>query len=448
MNFKILNRLLFVFLLLIFFHQKNQAQEIWTLEMCLQKAMTQNLQVKTLQNNAQQIQEKIKEVKGGLMPQISAEYNYAYNPNIPPTFLPGFIVGQPQQENVAAVLGLKQTQYFRVQASLQLFNPQLLIALKVAKVATQLSELQISKAKEDIAYNISATYYNLLTLYQQMELLKTNIKSFETTIRTTETLQKNDLAKKSDVNRLILQKKNLENQLLNIAVTENTLLNVLRVLTNTNENVVFGIDKNVGESVENFVEMDSTQIYKRLDFQLLDRQMMLKDLEKKTIYSQFMPNLTAIGAYNSYAYYKDFNPIERADNKSFPVSLVGLSLTIPVYDGGQKMSKLRQNKIEMANLTIQKQQQTTQIKSELDNAKKKYATSLVSLQLQTDNINLAKTTLNETKTNYQNGLVSINDIINAENDLQKTQIDYLTALVNVRIAVLDLKKNYGTLFKN
>lgn len=72
-----------------------------------------------------------------------------------------------------------------------------------------------------------------------MDLLQTNIKSFETTINTIETLQRNDLAKKSEVNRLVLAKQRLETQLINLKVVESNLLNVLRLLTNTPTEIPF-----------------------------------------------------------------------------------------------------------------------------------------------------------------------------------------------------------------
>ncbi len=439
--------LLLAYVWCIYMPTQAKAQTLMSLEDCIQKALSQNLQIKIAENSVKQTREKIRETKTSLLPQISATYNFNYNPNLPPTFLPGFIVGQPQQESVSAVLGLKQTQYFGVQANIQLFNPLLFIALKAAKSATELSTLQIEKTKEDIVFNVSATYYNLLTIYQQMDLLKSNIKSFETTIKTTEVLVNNDFAKKTDINRLLLQKKSLETQLSNTEVTENSLLNVLKNLLSINDNQVISIKKDLDNNTATIRNLDTTQVNKRTDFRLIDAQLNLKNLERQSIYRGYMPNVTAFVSYNSYAYNDDFDPFKRVEQKSFLVSAVGLTVSIPIFDGGQKASKIRQNNFDLQNLGLQKQMQQTQIKTEIDNAEKKYLVALASMNMQNENLALAKKTLEEVKTNYQNGLVSVNDIINAENDIQKIQTDYLVANVTLKIAVLDLKKAYGILLK-
>jgi outer membrane protein TolC len=345
---------------------------------------------------------------------------------------------------VGAVLGLKQTQYAGISASQQLFNPQLFIALKAVKTANELTALQLSQTKEDVAYNVSATYYNLLSLYKSMDLLQANIKSFETTIKTTETLQRNDLAKKSDVSRLILAKKALETQLMNLKVTEITLLNVLRLLTNTPTEVPFIIDSNVNTAVGLITVADST-VSNRTDYKLLQTSIALKEIERKSVLASYMPTIVLFGGYFSYAYNPDFNPGQRAEDKSFPVSQIGLSLKLPIFDGGERHAKTRQKSIELEKLNYQKQLVQQQARNEMLNAIEKYNANVAILKKEEENIALAQTTLDETKTNYRNGFSSITDIINAENDLLKTQTDYITALVNVRLAVLEWKKANGTL---
>ncbi|HMO38127.1 MAG TPA: TolC family protein [Saprospiraceae bacterium] len=420
------------------------AQESYTLDGCLQMALKSNLQIRIASNDIQKVIQQIAETRSALLPQISGEYQFSYNPDLPPAFLPGFIVGQPQVENVPAILGLKQTQYAGVSASQQLFNPRLFIALKALKTATQLTELQLLQTREDVVYNVYATFYNLLTLYKQMDLLEVNIKSFETTINTTETLQKNDFAKKSDVNRLILAKKGIETQLINLQVAEHTLLNVLRLLTDTPEESPFGIVTELSTETETIGSLEAYP-ENRTEYKILQTSAMLKELERKTIQASHIPVLVLFGGYFSYAYNADFNPFKRAESRSFDVSQVGLSLKIPVFDGGAKRAKSTQKSLEIESIKNQQQLLTQQIRNDIKNTANKYNSSITILQMEEENIALAQVTLEEIKTNYRNGFVGVTDVINAENDLQKTQTNYLTALINVRLAVLEWKKATGTL---
>ncbi len=418
------------------------AQQTLSLEECVSLALSNNLQVKISEAETRKTTQQISEARAALLPQIEGEYNYAYSPDLPPAFLPGFIVGQPERENVAAILGLRQTQFVGVSVSQQLYNPQIFSALKVVRTANDLTTLQVTQTKEEVAYNVSSVYFNLLTLYKSMDLLEINIKSFETTIKTTEILVRNDFAKKSDVNRLILAKKSLETQLLGLKVAENELLNALKLLTNSQEEIAIKTEVGKKEDI-NFD--NSEEISQRTDLKLIESSITLKELERKSVQSEYMPVLVAFGGYFSYAFNNDLNPFDRVENKSFPVSQVGVSLKIPIFDGGQKQARIRQKSIELENLHYQQNLASNQAKNEISNAANKYNTNLQVLQKEEESIALAETTLEETKTNYKNGFASITDIINAENDLQKTQTDYLTALINVRLAALDWKKANGTL---
>lgn len=421
-----------------------QAQSPYTLDECLQMALENNLQIKAAETDRRKAAQQIAETRAALLPQISGEYQFTYSPDLPVTFLPGVIVGQPEVENVSLALGLQQTQYAGFTASQQLFNPQLFSALKAVKTAKALTALQASQTKEEVVFDVSATYYRLLSLYQSMDLLQANIKSFETSIETTETLQRNGLAKKSDVSRLMLAKKALETQLMNLKVTETTLLNVLRLLTHSPDDLSFRIDTDVKREVELITMSDST-VSRRSDYRLLQTSIELKEIERKGVLASYMPTIVLFGGYYSYAFNSDFNPIERAEDQSFPVSQIGLSLQLPIFDGGERRAQTRQKSLELEKLHYQEQLVQQQARNEMLNAIEKYRANLAILNMEKENMDLAQTTLDETKTNYRNGFASITDIIDAENDLLKTQTDYIHAIVNIRLAGLEWKKANGTL---
>lgn len=417
-----------------------------SLEECLRLAIKQNLQVKAAEAAYKTAEQQIAETRAALFPQISGEYNFTYNPDLPPTFLPGFIVGQPEQENVAAVLGLKQTQYAGMQVSQQLFNPQLFIALKAVKVANQLSELQLIQTKEDIAYNVTATYYNLLSVSASIDMIKASIASFDTTIRTTQVLFKNGLARNSDVGRLTLAKRGLETQLLSLKISESDLMNMLRLLTGIDKQTVLTIEDDIPTDNYLLTSVD-TSFINRSDYESINASIDLKELERKSILSSYMPNIVLFGGYFSYAYNADFNPSKRIGNTSFDVSQLGLSLKVSIFDGGERLAKARQKMHELQKLRYQQRLIEQQATNEIGSARQKYSVSLRILEKENETVALARETLEEAKASYRSGFVGVNDVINSENDLQKAQTDYIKAFVNVRLAELEWKKANGTLLK-
>lgn len=424
-------------------------QEKYNLNQLIDIGLKNNLQIKISENNKLKTNNQIKEAKSGLLPQLSGEYNYTYYPDLMPQFLPGQIVGQPDREFVAQALGLPQTQYIRVQATQQVFNPSILIALKVAKKANQLSDLELKKEKENLIYNISATYYNLQTIEKSIELLDKNIGNLEKVLKATKVLVETEFSKKSDASRIQISIQSIQTQKTNLQTTQNQLKNILRQLLNLENTVQIEIEnENIAAFPDSFLANSYIDFKEKTDLKLVVAQKELKLLEKQNTKAGYLPTLTLIGAYSRYSFWGEVNPFKQFNNQSFPVSMVQLSLNIPIFDGGAKIYKVRQHNIELDNIENQIKLLEKQTQLDINNASEKLKANNQNFDFTKNNFDLATKIFNENQKNYDLGFIGIQDIINSLNDLEKAQSDYITAFINIKLAQLELKKSTGTLLSN
>ncbi len=423
------------------------AQTIYTLNQCIEEGLKNNLQIKAAENEVLKTKYQVGEARSALLPQISGGLDYTYYFDLAVQALPASVFGGPQGEFIFSALGVKQVTAAKVDASLQVFNPQILIALKAVKVAGTINATQLRKTKEDIAYNISSTYYNLLTLYQTANLLDSNIANLNKLIASAEILAKNNLAKKTDVDRLILTKKGIEVQKVNITTSINYLLNLLKLLMGKSETETIAINQNNTPS-PTLNASETNGITKNITLELLEIQKSIKVIEQKSIWSSYIPNITAFGSYGSQAFNDQFKPFERLSNKSYPVSLFGLKLSVPIFDGGNKHYRIQQKNIEIRNTDIQYTQLKQQLQTELSNTIAKYNSSIDALKLEEDNVSLAKRIFDENQLLYKQGLVAITDVISTQNDLLKNEANRLKAIVSIKQSILEIQKINGSILNN
>ncbi len=436
-----MKKYLFVIIIFLWFFSLAHAQTtVLSLEQCITKALQENLSIKSARYEIDLTQDKISEVKAGLFPQVNLSANYQYNTQIATQLAPAAAFGGKPGEFRALQFGVPTTTTVGIVANQALFNAQLFIGLRAAKTASELSQLQLIKSQEDVVYNISATYYNAQSLAQQIELLKKNLTSMLKLTEITNLLYQNQLAKKTDVNRLEVNRANLETQIENLQNTYTQLISLLKFLINTPQETPLEIQTDVQTDL-NVLTQEAGNAEQRTDYKLLEVYKILNGYEQKVISSGYFPIVSLVGQYARQGFAKS----GELAYTSFPVSFVGVQLQMNLFDGFNKMFKMRQKKIELKKLDNQVLMFKENTNREMVNARNTLKVNLKTLTFQQTNMNLAQKVYEQTQLQFKEGIVGINDILNSENALKEAQTNYLTSLVKVRMAELELKKANGTL---
>jgi outer membrane protein TolC len=79
------------------------------------------------------------------------------------------------------------------------------------------------------------------------------------------------------------------------------------------------------------------------------------------------------------------------------------------------------------------------------NAKTQIDNSLTTINNQRENAQLAKEVLDNTRNNYVQGLASLTDLLDAENSLTEAQNNYTSAILDYKLAEIQLIKSKGEL---
>ncbi|MFD2935648.1 TolC family protein [Spirosoma flavum] len=412
----------------------------YTLDKLIDKALTSNFSVQSARLDEVRTEAQIAEVRAGARPQVNVTGDYRRYLKIPGQVIPASVFGGPEGTYSAVAFGLPYNLSTSIQATQPLYNQSLLIATKAAKASRTLSALQTQKIKEDVAYNVSATYYNLQTTTQQIAFLRSNLTSTERLIRITDLRRQNQLAQGIDVDRLQLSKTSSQTQIESLLATYNQLLNSLKYLTGTPQTDSLQVRTAIEETIP--VAPGSEYTINRTDLQLLDQQKEINGLEQRNVKAGFAPTVAAYGVANSSVY------AIGGDNsyvKNLPGYWLGLQLNWNVFDGLARKAKLSQKRIDDQKLDVQLRQTRESISMDITNSRNRFLVEQQNLSTNRGQVTLAEKVYTQTQLQFKEGTVDITDVVQAENSLRDAQNNYLTTLVNLRTAELDWKKATGSL---
>ncbi|HLR25085.1 MAG TPA: TolC family protein, partial [Fodinibius sp.] len=421
------------------------AQTMLSLQECIDRALERNLDVEHAKQGLKKTRESVDEVASGLYPQVEATGSYQYNLKLPTELVPAEIFGGEPGTYREVSLSSPQNLTGTIQLNQVLFDGQLLMGLKAAKVSTDVSRLQIMQTKEEVVYNVSATYYNIQTLTEQVAVLKENLESNKKLISATKIMLENELISNIDYNRLLVNSENIRAELETAQNNRKKHLTLLRYLMGTDLEEKIRLSP-LSETVPSIVpKAETTELGSHTELELLQRQQRLAELEKKSLKASYLPTLSAGINYGYQGNYDSFDPFATKLN---PTSLFSVSLRVPIFDGFNRSSKISQKNIEIDQYQNRIRQQKRTIRKEVSDALADYQSNLSTLRSQRANRALAEKIYDDTRLQYQNGLASLTDVLNAETEMQQAQRNYLNALVKVHIAELDLDKAKGELLTN
>jgi len=426
------------------------AQSRYTLKQCIDSALKNNLNIQSAVFDLKKAEEQKKEAAASFLPQVSATGQYQYYTKVPVQLIPSSLFGggAGSPKYITGSFNLPQSTQASAKLEQTLYNGQFLIALKAAKANSSIYAVQVKSSKEDVAYNVGATYYNIQALTKKVELLTDNLANSDKLINAMKLKLDNGIATKTDYNRLLVSRESTNASLISAKGQLQQQLVQLKYLMAKPLTDSLIVEVDAGQnSFPALLSNESGDASKRTDVQLLQAQKAYGEVEKSNVKAGYQPTLSFTTSYGTSGYNDKFQPFSNINGKWFNSSSIGLNLNIPIYDGGKRRSQIRQKNIELQQYDAKIQLYKQQADKEIAAAVISYNTNVVTLQSQYANVQLANKIYGDRQLQFQNGIVSLKDVLDAKNDLIDAQNTFISALVNTRTAELDLKKAKGELLE-
>ncbi len=448
------------FILMIFlalFVQKNsvfaqidntQGIESYDLENCIKYAIQHSEVLKKNNLDILSAEETIKQTLATGLPQINARAGYTDNIVIQKTLLPGNTPPLNNSPNpLALAFGAKYTANASINVEQLIFDFSYLIGLKAARVYKDLSVKVIAQNKIDIAEKVTKGFYAVLINDERLKLIEANVYRVDTLFKYTQELQKNGLAERIDLLRLEVTLNNLKTQKLQILALQDFSKKLLKYqmgMPVMDSLILQGDIRTVNLGIENIqnIEVDATQ---RAEYALLQAN---KEAQLMTIRynkSLYYPSLRGNFSYGANTGSNQFSDLPKFSQKYFAYAFYGLSLNIPLYDGGRRSATLQKSRIDLAKVEEDVKIFKKSVDFQVEQAKYNIDNSLKDLDIQKKNMELAQEVSRIAQAKFRGGTGTNIDIIDAENTFKQAENAYFTAMYNAIIAKVDLDKALGKL---
>ena len=195
--------------------------------------------------------------------------------------------------------------------------------------------------------------------------------------------------------------------------------------------------------MENEVFLDTLQpmnYTEHIDYQILFTQRELQEANIRYSYWGFLPSLTAAGAYNILYQNDDFGELY---NRNSPYSYVGATLAFPIFQGGKRVAKIKEEKYRAKRIDLDLIDLRNNLGAEYSRALASYKSNLAAYQTQKENVTLAEEVYQVINLQYVNGIRPYLDVTVAESDLRTTRINYFNALYQVLASKMDVQRALG-----
>lgn len=423
---------------ILIFSTHSQAQQ-WTLKQCIDTALINNKTLKIANSDIEIANEKNKEAKGNLIPKLYGNVDYRYYTDLPYQLLPASVFNGPEGVYKEAQFGTPHNLNANLTLDVPLYNPQSNGATTITKKAQEINKIQFQQTEEQVVFDVTNLYYNAQLILNQIEFIKKGISNSEKLLRNIELLYSQQMAKATDVDKIKLQQNQLNTQLSKANAQYLQIINLLKIQLGVSTNQTITIEEtfNPATQLENYKTNSSTDIL------LFNAKQQLIKTELKTLQLSHLPSFSAYGTYGTTGFgnYSGTNDFF----KTFPIGFAGIKMSWMIFSGTTLEHKVFQKKEELkqntTRLELLNDKQTVQI----ENAKMQYevATSnLLNTKLQ---LELAETIYSKVIIQQKESVATLTDVLLSDNAKKEAQQNYLSSLVDLMKADLELKKATGNI---
>ncbi len=406
---------------------------VLTLEQALQIALSESPTVKIADKTIETKKYAKKGTYSSLWPDISASGTYQRYIK-KQTF---HIMGQTME------VGTTNNMSAGVNAAMPLVNAQLWKSLKLSAMDVELAVEQARSSRVDMVEQVSKAFYQVLLAKDSYNVYK---RVYDNAVENHKIVEKRYSVGAVSEYDFIRSKVSVSNAEPNVFNAENSIIVALWQLK-----ALLGLDMNkeidcagsladfepvMTSHIAHEMDLSNNSTMRQLDIQ---ERMLDKSIELKR--SANLPSLALSIGYNFVAMDETMKLFHYRWN---PYSVAALSLNIPIFSGFKRRSDVKQAKIDLENLQLQRENTERQLFTAMKQYESSMLTNLKQYHASSENISQAKRGYDIAVKRYEVGGGTLVDVDNSQLAYTQAELSRSTAIYNYLVNQVSLEKIKGT----
>ncbi len=415
------------------------SQDVFTIEQAQAYALEHNMEVSNAKLDERIMEAKIWETTAAGLPQVSAKGEFMNYIDIPTQVLPAnaFNPMAPEGELIGLQFGTNYNTTGSVSASQLVFSGNYIVGLQAVKASSQVYSQLTEKKEIDVKFNVAEAFYTVLILQQNKGILDSSLLNMRELLSMTNKLVDEEVMLRTNAYQLELGVLQMQNAIQTIESQEQLAINLLKFQMGYPMEQNLSVTGDVNSVASG--DAGAISVESNIDYKILNTQLNLNQLSLKNTKANYLPSLAAFFTYQKQALRNDFDFFD-SSKEWYPTTLWGLTLNIPIFSSGQRMSQVKQASIEVEKTEQNIAQFSEGLKMQIFQATTNYDLAKKKLELQVKSRGFAEKVLIDTQVLYREGTANSIELTQAQNQLLTEQTNYTNALYELIKAKLQLEK--------
>lgn len=397
-----------------------QTQSRLSLLECLDIAYKRNPAIQSAQERLERSRLGIREAYASIFPKLSSGFEYTQRDENNTSFLP--------KDNYSFSISMQQPLFD--QGKYFILKPQ-------AHLGIEISHLALEETKQSIYLAVISAYLNTLKAEEMLVIARESKGRLTEHLRVTTRRFEVGQVARNDVLRAEMELANAESNLIHAEKTlELSHENLQKALFLEDERFTILPLSYIQHDQKSMEEMIELAYHKRPDYLQAIKTKELARMDISLSERDFFPLVTFFWEYERSG--KDFFPDDE-------ISIVGGRISLPLFEGGIRMVRLRQAKHDYILSENQKSNLKKQIRVEVVRTFLRLEDLLATRKAIGKQIEHAQENMRIVKFRYQEGEATNLDVLDANVLLEKARTDFTTLNYDIIEAIFNIDKDVGAL---
>jgi outer membrane protein len=402
-------------------------------------ALESNRTIKSSKIDVELAKQKVKEITGIGLPNITLSADYQHQFVVPEMSLGGYydftgigsnqpVTGSDLTSAYKAMppiqLGVKDNTTFKLVVSQLIFSGDYIVGLQASRVYKELSEQNEVSSELGIVETVSNIYYGLLAMKENLAILKESVLSLSNTVNEMNKMHEQGYTEDTEVDQMKINLSTIETTIIYIEVQSKLADQLLKIRMGMDINKPLMLTDSISGIINqaDYPEEPVFDLQKSINYKMLETYESLMSLNLKREKWSFLPTIAG--------FYQHQQLLKEPALNFMPKDIIGISASIPIFTGWQRVSKIKQAQMNLEKAKLTKEEtgdllliQFNTALNVYDNAKKTYITNKESM-------GLSKRIYDKSLIKYKEGIISSIDLTQNQNQYLTAQGNYFNSVLS------------------
>ena len=330
---------------------------------------------------------------------------------------------------------------FSITASIALTGAQLVGTL-LNRIAIDMANVTHRQSEQTTRSNVKTAYTSILIMEQTVRLLDTSLQNMQQLLETTEASVRAGASEQVNADKLKVQVATMKSSINSTERSLNMLYNSLILLlgadVNSNLQLTTPIEQVLDVDYAARLTMGGFHIEDNYNYQLLQQSERLARKQLTLAWMDFTPTISAYYQYSDKTYFgKD------AGFNMTPPNMIGASVSLPLFQSGTRVAKIKGAKIDYQKNLNSKLQAEDGLRVQYNQLCYDLVSAIESYNIQRENLDVTRRVFRNVSEKYTYGRASNLEVTNASTDILNAQSNYIQAVMSVVKAQVALENLLG-----